>query len=118
MANKIVYLEFMGPDGPGMKKFYEETFGWTAAAVPGFGDYYTVEAEDAGVGAGVGQGSEEMPAYLTAYIEVDSIDDHLARIESAGGSTVVPRTVIPDTVTFAMFTDPSGNVVGLVEAGA
>lgn len=118
MGNKVVHLEFMGADGEAQKEFYEGLFGWKSAAVPGFGHYYMVEADDAGVGAAVGQGSEEMPNYMIAYIEVESIDDHLAKINAAGGSTVVPRTVIPDTVTFAMFTDPAGNMVGLVEADA
>ena len=69
-----------------------------------------------GVGGAVGQGPEQGPTYLTVYLEVDSIDDHLARIEAAGGQTITPRTVIPDTVIFALFTDPAGNMVGLVEA--
>ena len=50
------------------------------------------------------------------YIAVDDTNDHLARIESAGGSTLMPRTEIPGTVTFALFADPAGNTLGLVEA--
>ena len=57
-----------------------------------------------------------MPNYVTLYIEVPDIDAHLIKIEAAGGKTVTPRTVIPDTVTFTMFADPAGNMVGLVEA--
>lgn len=30
--------------------------------------------------------------------------------------TIVPTTEIPDMVTFALFADPDGNVVGLVKA--
>ncbi len=50
------------------------------------------------------------------YIAVDDINDHLARIESAGGPTLIRRTEIPGTVTFALFADPAGHTVGLVEA--
>jgi len=32
-----------------------------------------------------------------------------------GGKTVVPVTHIPNMVTFAMFTDPEGHLVGLVK---
>ena len=67
------------------------------------------------MGGAVGTGPEEMPNYLTIYVEVESIDDHLAKIGAAGGSTVMPRTEIPGTVTYALFSDPAGNVVGLVE---
>lgn len=118
MGNKISHIEFMGADGAAQRDFYTSVFGWDAQAVPGFNDYYMVGPESAGApGAAVGQGPEDSPNYCAVYVEVDSIDDHLAKISEAGGHVVVPRTVIPDTVTFAMFTDPGGNIVGLTEAG-
>jgi predicted enzyme related to lactoylglutathione lyase len=116
VANKITYVEFLGKDGTAQKAFYEKIFDWGTEAVPGFNDYFLVDPESSGMGAAVGQGPEDMANYVAVYIEVDSIDDHLAEITAAGGSTVMPRTVIPDVVTFAMFADPSGNVVGLLEA--
>jgi hypothetical protein len=48
-------------------------------------------------------------------IQVDAIDDALKRIEAAGGSTVTPRTAIPDMGAFAYFKDSEGNVMGLWE---
>jgi predicted enzyme related to lactoylglutathione lyase len=48
-------------------------------------------------------------------IEVASIDDALAKIEGAGGSTVQPRQEIPGMGAFAYFTDCEGNVLGLWE---
>ena len=116
MSNPIVHWELMGPDGNAMAAFYKEMFGWESEPVPGFDQYYMIAGDHAGMGGAVGKGSAEMPAYMTMYIEVASIDEHLARIEAAGGSTVMPRTVVPDTVVFAMFSDPAGNLVGLVEA--
>ncbi len=115
MANRIVHFEMMGPAGETQAAFYGRIFGWKTQATPGFDNYFLVDAADAGIGGAVGQGPEQMPNYLTVYVEVHSIDDHLAEIEAAGGTTVMPRTEIPDTVTFAMFADPAGNVVGLVE---
>lgn len=115
MADQVVYFEIMGPDGDAQRDFYANVFGWNPRAVPGFDSYYTMEKDDIGVGGGVGKGPEDGPTYVTIYVEVDSIDDHLASVEAAGGKTVVPRTVIPGTVTFASFADPAGNVIGLVE---
>lgn len=117
MANPIVHWELVGPDGEAMASFYRDLFGWESEAVPGFDQYYMVAREHAGIGGAVGKGSDEMPAYITMYVEVPSIDEHLARIEAAGGGTVVPRTEIPGTVVFAMFRDPAGNIMGLVEPG-
>jgi predicted enzyme related to lactoylglutathione lyase len=115
MSNKIVHFEIMGPDGEALTNFYAGLFDWEPQAVPGFDGYNLVASEQSGLGGAVGKGSDEMPNYVTIYIEVDSIDDHLSRIDAAGGSTLMPRTEIPGTVTFAVFADPAGNVVGLVE---
>ena len=116
MANPIVHWELMGPDGDAMVEFYSKMFGWSPQGVPGFDNYYMVDDEQAGLGGAVGTGPEQMPSYMTFYIQVDSIDDHLAQIGGAGGSTVMPRTVVPGIVTFALFSDPAGNTVGIVEA--
>jgi len=51
---------------------------------------------------------------VTFYIQVPDINQHLGTIEQAGGRTVLPHTET-DMVTFALFADPEGNVVGLVE---
>jgi predicted enzyme related to lactoylglutathione lyase len=68
--------------------------------------------EVGGIAGGIGGGDT---ARVTFYIHVSDIDSYLRQIEANGGKTIVPRTVIPDIVTFANFADPQGNVVGLVE---
>lgn len=116
MAHEIVHWELMGPDGGALVGFYEELFGWSGEPVPGFDGYHLVAAEQAGVGGAVGKGSEAMPAYLTVYVEVDDVDEHLAKAQAAGATMVVPKTVVPGMVTFGLFSDPAGNLVGVVEA--
>ena len=95
MTGKIVHWEIMGPDGDALNTFYEDLFGWKGAAVPGFDGYHLVEADQSGVGGAVGKGFEENPTYLTVYVEVESINEHLAKVAASGGSTIMPRTVIP-----------------------
>ncbi len=115
MGNPVVHWEVMGPDGGNLASFYNGLFDWGATEAPGMDQYHLVDAEKTGVGGAIGKGVEEMPSYVTIYIQVDDINDHPAKIEGAGGSSIVPRTEIPGTVTFALFADPAGNVVGLVE---
>ena len=113
--NPIVHWEIMGPDGDAVAAFYRKVFDWAPRAWEGVDGYHGVDVDHAGVGGAVGKGSETMPAYVTVYVGVDDIDEHLGRIQAAGGATVVPRTVIPGVVAFAMFRDPAGNVIGLAE---
>lgn len=115
MAHKIVHWEIMGPDGDALNTFYAELFGWSSEAVPGFNQYYTTDADESGVAGAIGKGGDEMPSYVTLYVEVDSVDEHLAKAEAAGGKTIMPRMVIPDVVTFGLMSDPAGNMVGVVE---
>jgi predicted enzyme related to lactoylglutathione lyase len=58
--------------------------------------------------------SAETPSPVIT-VEVPSIDDSLKQIETAGGSTVRPRTEIPGMGAFAYFKDTEDNVVGLWE---
>jgi predicted enzyme related to lactoylglutathione lyase len=48
-------------------------------------------------------------------IDVESVDQVLQQVESAGGKVVGPRTEIPGVDAFAYFTDPEGNTLGLWE---
>jgi predicted enzyme related to lactoylglutathione lyase len=116
MASKIVHWEIIGPDGGALKAFYGGVFGWEFDSPEGFGDYHLVPDAQSGVGGAVGQGDENMSSYVTLYLQVPDINAHLAQIETNGGKTMVPRTEIPGAdVTYAMFSDPAGNMVGLVE---
>ncbi|RDD81042.1 VOC family protein [Dyella tabacisoli] len=50
----------------------------------------------------------------TVYLSVDDVATALTRIEAAGGSVIVPRTVLPEgRGCFAQFGDSEGNRVGL-----
>jgi hypothetical protein len=48
-------------------------------------------------------------------IGVDSIDQHVPRIEAAGGTLVVPKGEVPEMGYYAYFTDTEGNLMGLWE---
>jgi predicted enzyme related to lactoylglutathione lyase len=49
-------------------------------------------------------------------IDVDDIDEALAKIEELGGQTVVGRTPVADMGWSAYFEDSEGNQVGLWES--
>ena len=79
-------------------------------------NYGLVQAGEKGIGGGVGPAQEGQPGLVTFYIEVPDIKAKLAEIETAGGKTVMSETVIPNMVTFGLFADPEGNVVGVVKS--
>ncbi len=57
-------------------------------------------------------------AGAVVYLASDDIDAALSRAASAGGSTVVPKTALPENMGyFAVLKDSEGSMVGLHQAG-
>ena len=108
MSAPIVYFEVAGPDGVRLREFYSAVFGWNIDATS------TIAAASTG---GLRGGIRQDPAEKVLYLGVPNIVEALKQIEEAGGKTVLPRTVVPGVVTFALFTDPAGNRLGLAEFG-
>jgi len=103
MPAPIVFFDIAGPDAGALKSFYAGIFDWQ------------IDAANA-IKTGALDGTlRQDPAEKILYIGVPDINAALAKIGAQGGATVMPRTVIPNVVTFALFTDPAGNRMGLVE---
>lgn len=112
MAHPVVHWEIGSPDAAQATEFYAKAFGWrTTDAGP---EYTLVEPVDGGFGGGIMQTRPDVPAYVTNYLQVDDLDAKLAEIVELGGQTIVTPTQISPSASFAMFADPSGNVVGLL----
>ena len=99
----IVFFDVAGPDAGKLKQFYAANFGW---AIDGSNGIKT---------PGLPGTLRQDPPETLIYLGVSDIDTTLKAIVSSGGSVVLPRTVVPNVVTLAIFKDPAGNRVGLVE---
>lgn len=118
MGNPVVHFEVIGTDALPLQKFYADLFGWHIQNTPDMGNYGLVDTHaGGGINGAVGEAQEGGAPYVTFYVEVDDTDAALATIESLGGATAMPTMEIPGVVTFAQFTDPKGNLIGLVKGG-
>ena len=114
MANDVIWFEVMGEDGAGLRSFYGELFGWRYQLMEESG-YGLVQPGEEGIPGGVGQKDGR---HVTFYVGTDDIEASLARASELGGRTLMPPTPLPDGARIAMFADPEGNAVGLVQARA
>ncbi len=115
MGQPVVHFEITGKDGKRLQEFYSKLFDWRIDAVNPM-NYGIVNTDgEGGIGGGIAQGDGE--SRVTFYIQVDDPQAYLDRAQAMGGKTVVPVTEIPNMVTFAQFSDPEGNVIGLVKEG-
>ena len=120
MARPVVHVEVRGLDSLVLQEFYSKVFGWERNPDLSIGDYAVAEIGSGSLTVGIGPVPDWSARSAKFYIQVDDIDETLTRIEAAGGTAVMPRTVGPDfgaehILIFTTFVDPAGNEVGLVE---
>lgn len=115
MAHPIVHVEFSAKDQAAAAKWYSELFGWEMQSWPEM-NYTTFRPEEGALGGGFNPISNGMPAgTVIAYIATDDIASHVAKIEKAGGTITMPIETVPTVGQLAIFKDPSGNLVGLLQ---
>jgi hypothetical protein len=113
-AHPVVHVEFSALDREAAGKFYADLFGWEVLQMPEL-NYATFDP--GGVGGGLNPVTPENPAgTVIVYIGTDDIEATLAKAESLGGKTILPKMEIPETGWMAVFTDPTGNMIGLYKS--
>lgn len=117
MGNAVVHFETGAADDRPLVAFYEELFGWGQQAFAG-GGYTMIDTRGGGgINGGIGKSQTGEP-WSTFYVEADDLQAMLDKANSLGGTTVMPVTDFGGAVTIAMFNDPDGLLVGLVQAAA
>jgi uncharacterized protein len=115
MGNAVTWFEIIGRDANALQKFYSDLFGWQLQQAGEGINYGMLQAGNGGIGGGIGE-TEDGEGHVTVYVEVDDPQAYLDRAEELGGKTIVGVTEIPNMVTFALFADPEGHVVGVVKS--
>ncbi len=122
MGQPVVHFEVIGTDGAKLQSYYAELFDWDVDANNEM-KYGLVDRKDnlnpegIGLGGGIGQGPEGYGGHVTFYVEVPDVEAALAKAESLGGSRVMGPETIMGRMVLGQFTDPEGNVIGLIEGG-
>ena len=116
MGNQVGWFEVVGRDTEALKRFYGGLFDWRLEDMQEM-PYTIADPQGAnGVRGGIGPAPDGGPGHVTFYIEVEALEDALARAQELGGKQVAGPIDIPGT-RIALFADPEGHVVGLLERG-
>ena len=117
MGNPVVHFEIAGPDGPALRRFYSDLFGWKIdVQSEEMGNYGLVSANEGGIGGGVFPTTEDIPAcsYVTFYVQVDDLRAALNKVAGMGGRVIMPpMEIAPGMGSIALFGDPADNTIGL-----
>src|SRR5262245_53619908 len=109
----IVHVEIASTDREAAGRFYAELFGWQVHQHPEM-NYATFQAD-----GGPGRGSNPVgahgaqPGSIMVYVSTDDIEATLKRAEALGGTTIMPKTEIPNVGWFGIVADTTGNKVAL-----
>jgi predicted enzyme related to lactoylglutathione lyase len=126
MSGKVVHFEIPFDDGDRAATFYHEAFGWQIMPIPDLG--YTMvmtgptdpekgPTEPGFINGGMFQRSPEFEGKApNLVIDVDSVDDALAKAEAAGGKTVTPKMQVGEMGFTGYFADTEGNLIGVWES--
>lgn len=115
MGRPVVHFEINAKDSKKVGSFYSELFDWKIDYNNPMGYGMVDTGAEGAISGGIGQSDGNTPTYLSVYVQVDDLQAYLDKAEKLGGKTLVPPTEIPNTVTFAMFQDPEGNMIGLLK---
>ena len=117
MANPVVHFEVMGKDGAALQAFYTQAFGWELLSeMPGYAMVHP--GGEGGIDGGIGTSPEPNHSHVTFYVQADDLAASLSTVERLGGHTEMPPDQVPGGPMIALFTDPEGHLVGLLEAGS
>ena len=117
MGSPVVHFEIGGRDVNKLIDFYSSVFEWDI--LPLADQLYIADpGSDKGIQGHLFQTTEEADSTnnVIIYVQVDDIQACLSQVESLGGEILIPPQEIPGNASFyAMFRDPSGNRIGLLQ---
>ena len=117
----IVHFEVPADDVERSRKFYSDLFGWKMEKWPGMEsgmDYWIINTTDNEGGKAIGGGmmKRQNPQQgITNFIDVTSVDEYSAKVQSLGGKIVAPKQAVPTMGFFAVCLDTENNTFGIWE---
>jgi predicted enzyme related to lactoylglutathione lyase len=119
---RVVHFEIHAEQPERAIQFYTAVFNWQFSKFEGPFDYWTIKTGEAGEpGIDGGLLARQCPidgAAVIAYVCttcVESLDETIGAIESAGGTLAHPKMPIPGIGWLAYFKDTEGNIFGVMQ---
>ncbi|GEK85877.1 VOC family protein [Microbacterium aerolatum] len=111
----ITHIDIPVSDLERAQTFYSGLFGWQIAEMPGYEGYPMWQAPNKISGGGLAPRSDDF-SQPRSYVEVDSIDDTVAKALDAGATLLMEKQPISESSWWAVISDPDGNSIGLYES--
>jgi len=124
MMNKVSHFEIPYEDQERAQQFYQEVFGWEINKFSDEGYYLVLTTESdpntmmpsepGAINGGLLKRDSTAKNPLLV-IDVPNIDEHVKKIEDAGGKLIMSKVRVGDSGFFARIADTEGNVIAIWE---
>lgn len=112
-----VWNELMTDDADKAVAFYKQIAGYAVdpMTMGEHGTYHVLKVGDKGTGGVMKKMMPQAPNAWLPYVQVASVDQTADRAKKLGADIKVPPTDIPEVGRFAVFTDPLGAPIGILQ---
>lgn len=116
--SRVVHFELPADDPDRAIEFYSKVFGWSFDKWEGPMEYWLITTGPEGEpGIDGGLARREDPATRTENtVDVESIDEAIAKVEANGGNVIRPKGAVPGVGWLAYCEDTEGNRFGLMQS--
>ena len=114
--NPVGWFEILGKDAAKTQQFYRDLFGWPIDANNPM-NYGMLQGDQFPVGGGIAASMDGKPM-VTIYVDVEDLQATLDKATSLGGNIVMPPMQVQEGLQVAQFSDPDGNVIGIMKGTA
>lgn len=112
-----IHFEIPSDDIGRARRFYGEAFGWEFSRWGGPMEYWMAKTGPVGTpGIDGGIAPRQPGSALSLTLDVADLGAFSAKVEKTGGTIVVPKMAIAGVGWLVYFSDPDGNVLGMLQA--
>lgn len=118
MPGTVTHFEIYGEAPEELARFYREALGWEVEQMPGI-QYWRIQtgaAEGPALHGGLTQRAIPGLNGWMLFVQVESLDETVARILNLGGSIIRRKTAVPRTAWVTIVSDPAKNIFGIWQA--
>jgi predicted enzyme related to lactoylglutathione lyase len=111
-----IHFEMESRDVDRAIRFYSDVFGWEFNRWEEPFDYWLIKTgsdDEPGIHGGLMKYQGMVNTVNT--IDVEDIDEYIAKVKKAGGEVTTPKTAIPGIGWHAYCKDPDGNLFGIIQ---
>ena len=116
MGRPVMQWQILAKDPERLSDFYGKLFAWKVSSDNPLGYRTADTGSPKGISGGFWPSGPEGHSFVQLFVDVDDVEQYVARVGQLGGTTIIPRQVLPGGDEMAIVRDPEGIPFGLMKS--